>query len=92
MHVVEAIESKIANDAGSRNALNKLHLALSKAMGEAGKFKKNTDETLVSMSEDGLPEMEEQGREGSVLANDEDKGMGDTKDTLLDELLSDEEY
>ena len=32
--VAEAIELKIASDAGSRNALSKLHVALSKALGE----------------------------------------------------------
>ena len=96
--VVGAIDNKIVTDAASRNALNKLHLALSKAMGEAGKSKKGAEDTLAP-AEEGLTTVQEQGAEESVLANEEhvkmesveDEGVTEAKDSLLDELLTDEE-
>lgn len=95
--LVEAIDNKIAQDAPSRNALNKLHSALSKAIGEAGKSK---PDTLAPVGgDDGLIVVEEQGGEESVVATEEDVGMegvegeGVTKarDSLLEELLDDED-
>ena len=96
--VAGAIDNKIATDAASRNALNKLHLALSKAMGEAGKSKEGAEDTLAP-AEGGLTTVEDQGGEESVLANEEhvkmesveDEGVTEAKDSLLDELLTDEE-
>ena len=95
---MQAIDSKIASDAASRNALNKLHLALSKAMGENGKPKKCTEDTLAP-AEDGLTTADEQEVEESILANEndvkmerlEDDGITEAKDSLLDGLLTDEE-
>lgn len=89
--VVEAIDNKVAQDAPSRNALNKLHLTLSKALGGAGKSK---PDKLAPVGGD-----EEQGVEESVVADEKDVGMeiveeeGVTKaqDSLLEELLEDED-
>lgn len=39
----EAVDNKIGTDAASRNALNKLHLSLSKATGEAGSVKQSIE-------------------------------------------------
>lgn len=97
--VTEAIDEKIAGDAASRNALNKLETALSKAMGEAGKAKKTSDETLAPDADEGLTVMEAQEAEEPVLADEgdvkmeviEDEGIAEAKDTLLEELLDDED-
>ena len=43
--VVEAIDSKIATDAASRNALSRLHVALSKAIGETGKGRQSNEDS-----------------------------------------------
>lgn len=56
--VIEAIDGKIATEAASRTALNKLHLAVGKARGEVAKTKggarKSADETaLVDVNGDG---------------------------------------
>ena len=96
--VTQAIDDKIATDAASRNALNKLHLALSKAMGESRKSKKGIEDNLVPL-EGGRTTIEEQGVEESILANEndlkvesvEEEGVMEAKDSLLDELLTDEE-
>jgi len=97
--VIEAIDNKIASDAPSRNALNKLHLALSKAMGEAGKTKKIAENILAPADEEGPTTVEEQGAEESVLAKEEDlpietvegEGFTEAQDSLLEELFTDEE-
>ena len=96
--VTEAIDGNIATDAASRNALNKLHLALSKAMGEAGKSTKDTDEIPASTYQDGLTVVQDQA-EDSILATKEalkvesvvDPSTADADDSLMDELLTDEE-
>ena len=96
--VTEAIDSNIATDAASRNALNKLHLALSKAVGEAGKSTKDTDEIPASTYQDGLTVVQDQA-DGSILATKEalkvesvvDPSTADADDSLMDELLTDEE-
>ena len=99
--VVEAIDSKAAQDAPSRNALNKLHSALSKASGEAGKVKPISEDTLApSGGDDGLTTVEEQRVEESVMANEEhlrmedvqDEGVTEEKDSLLEELFDDEDH
>ena len=96
--VTEAIDGNIAADAASRNALKKLHLALSKAMGESGKSMRNTDEMPASMYPDGLTVMQDQA-EDSILATKDalkvesvvDHRTADANDSLMDELLTDEE-
>jgi len=97
--VIEAIDDEIASDAASRNTLNKLHMALAKAMGEAGKAKKSSDDTLAPDADDGLTMMEGQEMKESALANNEDikreviedDGVTEAKDSLLEELLDDED-
>ena len=96
--VNEAIDGNIATDAASRNALNKLHLALNKAMGEAGKSTKDTDETPASMCPDGLTVVQDQA-EDSILATKDalkvesvvNHSIAEGNDSLVDELLTDEE-
>jgi condensin complex subunit 3 len=97
--VIEAIDNKVANDAPSRNALNKLHLALSKAMGEAGKAKSSAENPSAPVDDEGLTTVGEQVAEESVLAGEEDvimetvegDGVTEAQDSLLEELLTDEE-
>lgn len=96
--VTEAIDGNIATDAASRNALKKLHLALSKAIGEAGTSMKNTDEMPASVSQDGLTVVQDQA-EDSILATKDalkvesvvDHSIAHANDSLMDELLTDEE-
>lgn len=98
--VAEAIDSKVAQDAPSRNALNRLHSALSKALGEAGKVKPISEDTLApAWGDDGLTTVEEPGVEESVMANEEDirregaeeEGVTEVQGSLLEELLGDED-
>ncbi|CAD6584073.1 MAG: hypothetical protein ASARMPRED_001589 [Alectoria sarmentosa] len=96
--VVEAISHRVAQDAPSRNALNKLRTALSKALGEAGKVKPISEDTQAPAGgDDGLTTVEEQGVEESVMANEEDVKMEDVEvvtevqDSLLEELLDEED-
>ena len=93
--VVEAIDDKIAGDATSRNALNKLHMALNKAMGEAGKAKIVPEGDLPTVG-DGLTVMDVDesvvGDEGEVQEEvGEVEDVPAEKDSLLEELLEDEE-
>ena len=96
--VIEAIDGNIATDAASRNALNKLHLALSKAIRDGGNSGKITDEMPASVDQDGLTVVEDQA-EDSILATKDalkvesvaDRSITDAHDSLMDELLSDEE-
>ncbi|KAL6722132.1 chromosome condensation complex Condensin, subunit G [Lecanora helva] len=94
--VTEAIDDKIASEASSRNALNKLHLALNKAIGQAGKARKNHNDAVA---QDDLTTMDDQEVDESKLASDPDvkresteaNGVEGTNDSLLEELLSDDE-
>ena len=96
--VIEAIDSNIATDAASRNALNKLHLALSKAIRDGGNSAKDTDEMPASVDQEVLTVVEDQA-EDSILATKDalkvesvaDRSIADANDSLMDELLSDEE-
>lgn len=96
--VIEAINSNIATDAASRNALNKLHLALSKAIRDGGIPAKDTDEMPASVDQENLTVVEDQA-EDSILATKDalkvesvaDRSIADANDSLMDELLSDEE-
>ena len=93
--VMEAIDDKIAGDATSRNALNKLHAALNKAMGETGKAKKFPDGDSPTVG-DGLTVMDV---DESVVADEREvreeagevEDVPGEKDSLLEELLEDEE-
>lgn len=94
--VVEAIDGKAADDAASRNALNKLHLALGKAIGEAGMAKKSLKDTLA---EDGLTSVGYQDGDELRLHRDQNIKMEvipeidcvtKAEDSLLEELLDDD--
>ncbi len=91
--VIDAIDTKIASDAASKSALNKLHLALSKAIGETGKAKKTADEIEMPVAEEEGTQVE---GEESVLPAVKDVKMevdeGVTeRDSVLEELLGDED-
>lgn len=94
--VLEAIDNKVAGDATSRTALNKLHAALSKAMGEAARGRTVADETVAAIANDGLTVVDEPeatametGADVNMEAMDKEE-MTDAKDSMLDELLDDE--
>ena len=96
--VIEAIDGNIATDAASRNALNKLHLALSKAIRDGGNPAKNTDEMPASIDQDGLTAVEDQAEDSTLATKGAlkvesiaDHSIADANDSLMDELLSDEE-
>ena len=103
--VVEAIDLKIATDAPTRNGLHKLEVALNKAIGESGIFKQGTEgETIAEPAQEGLTVVDE-GQSGLPVTHPddvEDIMMEDVKhekeeemtgahDTLLEELLDDED-
>lgn len=93
--VVEAINGKIAQDAPARNALKKLHSALSKALGDSEKVKPVSADTLVPTGrDDGPTTVEGKVIEGSTMANEEDvemdgdgdEGVTEVQDSLLEKL------
>lgn len=98
--VVEAMNGKIAQDAPARNALKKLHLALSKALGDAEKVKPISPDTLAPPGrDDGPNSVEGQVIGGSIMAYEEDvemdgdgdEGVTEVQDSLLQEFLEDED-
>ena len=102
---VEAIDLKVATDAPTRNGLNKLELALHKALGESGTFTQGTEgENINEPAQEGLTVVDEEQSELRVAQYDkiedtkmedvkhaEDEEMTGTHDTLLEELLDDED-
>ena len=68
----EAIEGKIASDAGSRNALNKLHTALSKEMVKLGQSQENLDHITEHAAEDAALTVDGQDMDESDLLNGDD--------------------
>ena len=98
--VAGAIDKNIAQDAPSRNALNKLHSALSKALGEAGKVVPVSKDTQAAAGgDDDLTTLQEQRVEESIMADEadirteglKDEGVTEVQDSLLEELLDDED-
>ena len=98
--VVEAIDGKVAHDAPSRNALRRLLSVLSKALGDAEKFKPvAVDSSAPAGEDDGLTAVDEQITEGSMVANEEGVRMGvngaesvtEVQDFISGELLEGEE-
>ncbi|KAI9723008.1 MAG: hypothetical protein M1812_001457 [Candelaria pacifica] len=100
-----AIEQKIAGDATSRNALNKLVVSLGKVGGRReGRAVVEEGKTVLEEKEKTVLEEEEEGKtvlgkvgdeeEGKTKIEDEDEEEGETKmevDSLLEKLLEDEE-
>ena len=94
--VKEAIDEKVAQDALSRNALNKLHIALSKALGDAEQVKLISEHTLAPAGgDDSVTTVQKQRVRASFMAGEEDgqmdgircNGNTETQDSLLGELL-----
>ena len=92
----EAIDIKIASDATTRNALNKLYMALTKAAGDSSPAKKTTGdnaemrEGLTIADEETAPAPTEVG-EDTKMEDVKDEEMTQVGDTVLEELLEDEE-
>ncbi len=92
----EAVDSKIATDAPSRNALNKLHTALSKALGENGTAGKGAEGVTIveTRQNEGLTAVEEEGalmHGGEEVEETEVRAAAEGGESLLEELLDDEE-
>ena len=92
----EAIDIKIATDAASRTALNRLYTALVRAVGDSAVAGKRIEEEravqdeLTVVGQHSPPELKEIG--DNSLNNDIEKGTtAEAGDTLLEELLEDEE-
>ena len=85
--VIEAIDTNVAQEAASRNALNKLLSALKKALAEAEKVKAISGDTLASSGgNDGLIRIE-----GERVEDSDDEGVTKVHDSSLEELLNDED-
>lgn len=95
---------KVANDAASRNALNKLQSALTKVIGEAGTAKKIMgeesvvdvaleDSTVIQKAElvDNMKMKTEEGPEDMGTNPEVVQGQKEGQDSLLEELLNDED-
>jgi len=92
----EAVDSKIATDAPSRNALNKLYTALSKALGENGTAGKSAEGVTIveTRQNEGLAAVEEEGavaHGGEEVEETEVQAATEVGESLLEELLDDEE-
>ena len=94
----DAIDGKIATDAASRTALNRLRMAVEKALAEASKGSKdNADNTVrASVVDDGMTAVE--GQEESIMPSEPDvkmeqldeEGKTEAQDSILEELLDDD--
>ena len=97
--VAGAIDKNIAQDAPSRNALNKLHSALSKALKEAGKVVPDSEDAQAAAGDGGQSTLQAQRVEESAMADEadvkmeglEDEGVTEVQGSLLEELLDDED-
>lgn len=88
----EAIDAKIAPDATTRNGLNKVHQALTKALGEAGKVQPSIEDQEVGQGMADGPTVPGQGSdpEATKMEVDDDQAT-QAQDTLLEELLDEED-
>lgn len=95
---------KVANDAPSRNAFNKLHAALTKVIGEAGTTKKSLEEesvvdvarneSIMIQKADVVDNMDvkmEDALNETGTKMEGSQGKADAQDSLLEELLDDED-
>lgn len=99
--VIEAIDGKVASEAASRTALNKLHFAVGKALGDSSKRRSLVAEEAV-IPDDALEEgrhetakieeiVEETGVvEEAMMTERVDKAEEIEQDSMVDELLDDE--
>lgn len=85
----EAIDSKVAGDAPSRTALNKLYISLNKALGQVEKPKTTAaEDTEVSMADvegETSPAVTNEAEQGSAR----DETAVPEQDSMMEELLSD---
>ena len=95
--VIEAMDGKVATDAPSRNALTKLSTALGKVLGEVGTIRKSIEDGVTALEEE-MAVAEEDGADALALGSEEEtkteaveEGETERRDSLLDELLDDEE-
>ena len=90
--VAEAIDTKIAMDGPTRNALNKIQAALNKALGDAGtnrqSIEANEDPTQALDQMTLNQEVEDEEGRMDVDRDEEEKRL---KDVLLEELLDEED-
>ncbi|KAL8769405.1 MAG: hypothetical protein Q9209_004633 [Squamulea sp. 1 TL-2023] len=91
--IAEAMDAKIATDTTTKNVLSKSHLALGKVIGEAGEARLSVedqpaDPTIADIETKVEEESERDETQGQV---DEDQAVTGAQDTLLEELLNDEE-
>lgn len=101
--LTDAIEARIATDAPSRNALNKLLTALTKAIGASGAASTTASATVArtgaeggigngTVCEDGATEMDvAEEQEEEVVEKMEDVEAGEKKDSVLGEAEAVEE-
>ena len=95
--VVEAIDNRVAAEATSRTAMNKLHTAVSKALSEANIKHSTSDRAMACATPvDDLNNasnlQEEGGDDGDVDQEpDMDESVATEKDSVLQELLDDED-
>lgn len=104
--VAEAIDMKIANDAASRTGLSKLHAALTKVIGEAGKPKRTLEEeTVVDVGSGGEPgardspakadaanvKMDDAVDDAGTGASESNVRTAEVQNSLLEELLEDDD-
>ncbi|KAL8693194.1 MAG: hypothetical protein Q9218_001938 [Villophora microphyllina] len=88
----EAIDAKVAPDATTRNGLNKVHQALTKALGEAGSVRPSIDDQDVDQAVPGDVTMPEEGSDVEATKMDVDvDGAMHAQDTLLEELVDDDD-
>lgn len=102
--VTEAIDMKVANEAASRNALSKLHLALKKVIGEAGTARRSVEEEALpdealeesivmakaESMEDGETQIADVIQDAEIETAAEE-GKKEAQDSLLEDLLDDED-
>lgn len=90
----EAIDINIANDAASRNGLNKFHTAAIKAIGDSTANKRQVNgETILDIAQESKVEGEDEDMNTRGLNTDMVKTeiMTDVQDSILEELLAEDD-
>ena len=96
--LVRAIDSRTAADAASRNALHRFHSALRKALDDADICTKTSEDAATLMCTDDLTTVEECKAYKDLAcdkslraASGENGSMVEANDSLLEQLLTDED-
>lgn len=89
----EAIDTKIAPDATSRNSLSKLHQALTRARGEADSVRPSVEDQVADQTvAENVAEEDERSDVGETkMESEEDGAVARPQDTLLEDLLDDQD-